>query len=253
MVGPHSRHRVNGFTLIELLVVITIIGILISLLLPAVNAAREAVRRAQCGNNLHQIGLAVDMYIDFQGINGRFPIAAEMYWYPSNKEDHFHWVSLAAAIAPFIEQGNYISSYKIQNDTDEHSHPIQVPVFHCPDDMPGIALNTDLFDPTNTDSPFYNLPNATDYFVPSDQSYYQWQDLSYDYPSLRGGNRAIVTLDASNGAIAKTRVEYLKDREGTARASGTVTILYDFEPFHARPMSLGSRNYLYLDGHVDNF
>ncbi|MDR1269331.1 MAG: DUF1559 domain-containing protein [Planctomycetaceae bacterium] len=85
-----------GFTLVELLVVIAIIGVLIALLLPAVQAAREAARRSQCTNNLKKIGIAVHNFHDV--INGLPPITL------GSGDDGMHRASFFLLIYPFVEQ-----------------------------------------------------------------------------------------------------------------------------------------------------
>ena len=92
----------RAFTLVELLVVITIIGILIALLLPAVQAAREAARRLQCTNNLKQMGLALHNY---HLTNSSFPQASSQYSGVKQGGGCCGW-SWSALILPFLEQDN---------------------------------------------------------------------------------------------------------------------------------------------------
>jgi prepilin-type N-terminal cleavage/methylation domain-containing protein len=94
-----SRHY-SGFTLVELLVVIAIIGILVALLLPAVQAAREAARRTECVNNLKQISLAVHNYHDTHKV---FPFGKGPS-YPG-APPYARW-SAHALLLSFMEQGN---------------------------------------------------------------------------------------------------------------------------------------------------
>ena len=98
-----SRH---GFTLVELLVVVTVIGILTALLLPAVQAAREAARRSACANNLKQIGLAI---LNFESANKKLPAGGEgTDW--TSKSSTFSIQSLFTQLLPFIERTDLYNS-----------------------------------------------------------------------------------------------------------------------------------------------
>lgn len=115
--------RSRGFTLIELVVAIAIIAVLVALLLPAVLNAREAARRTQCRNNLHQIGLALHNYHD---VHGAFPPGARGEW---------SWI---AALLPMLEErslyGLYDFSYEpFEPPNDDKTH-YRIPVINCPSD-----------------------------------------------------------------------------------------------------------------------
>src|SRR3954469_18135346 len=98
--SDRQRAQSRGFTLIELLVVIYIIGILLALLLPAVQAAREAARRGQCINNLKQIGVALHNY---EGTHRAFPPGYVSDFRPDGTDTGPGW-GWAAMLLPQMEQ-----------------------------------------------------------------------------------------------------------------------------------------------------
>lgn len=120
------RKRLNrvGFTLVELLVVIAIIGILVGLLLPAVQSAREAVRRIQCGNNLKQLGLALHNY---ESTHRRFPAGR-------NQLRH----SALSSLLPYIEQSQVESlidwNVSWNHVKNAQASAISISTFNCPSD-----------------------------------------------------------------------------------------------------------------------
>ncbi|WP_428305092.1 DUF1559 domain-containing protein [Lacipirellula sp.] len=130
----------SAFTLVELLVVIAIIGVLVALLLPAVQAAREAARRSQCVNQLKQWGLAMQLHHDAQQ---RLPYGCTSYDLPT-KRVRQTWV---VRLWPYIEQGNLARQFDLKTDFELPPMTITgtmngltgqfVALYYCPSDVTG--------------------------------------------------------------------------------------------------------------------
>jgi prepilin-type N-terminal cleavage/methylation domain-containing protein/prepilin-type processing-associated H-X9-DG protein len=133
----------HAFTLVELLVTIAIIGILIALLLPAVQQAREAARRMQCANHLKQIALAAHGYTDVHGLLPPSGIVAEKtatyagHRYPVFDQQSGKMFSWAMLLLPFLEETNLYNQFdQSRTVLDQPNEPQQntVPVYLCPSD-----------------------------------------------------------------------------------------------------------------------
>lgn len=130
-----KRHRPCAFTLVELLVVIAIIGILVSLLLPAIQSSREMARRSQCTNQLRQLILAVH---DYERAHEQFPAGTVNDEGPIENVPPGHHISWMARILPYIEETNAfdqldtsLSAYHRRND---RVRQMSIEPFICPSD-----------------------------------------------------------------------------------------------------------------------
>ena len=129
-----NRRFLRGFTLVELLVVIAIIGILVALLLPAIQAAREAARRTECQNKLKQLGIALQNYHD------TYKVFCHGGGGPMHLTNRPPETSGMVSLLPYLEQAPlydlWMSAYVVSWDNNSQQTTSPLPTLLCPSDAP---------------------------------------------------------------------------------------------------------------------
>jgi prepilin-type N-terminal cleavage/methylation domain-containing protein len=230
MAGSLSR-RQRAFTLVELLVVIAIIGVLVSLLLPAVQAAREAGRRTQCLNNLKQIGLAVHNYHDTYKVSPPSHTGGA----PSNDK----YGTFFVVILPFIEQQNLFNQFDLKQTWDAGPNPAaaasdgaRLSAWVCPSRRSHGELS-------DAEAQVGATGDYAVVSVPAPGEAYQHQYLGADvlWGMLIGAER--------NGVRYKGRIGFQKVTDGLSN-----TLMIGEKHIHVNEMNKGGSNGGSADGNV---
>lgn len=210
-----------GFTLVELLVVIAIIGVLVALLLPAVQAAREAARRTQCTNNLRQITIASH---NFHDTHLFLPPA----FIGDNSDTPNGWATWGALVLPFAEGNNQYNLWDIKyrvGDQVPNAYQTKIKMYQCPTRLPHVPSVSDFANPGGS---------LTDYAASF--------GTAADYTASNGAmipNMPDVGLEAATGRYYliswRGQLNFASITDGTSNTS-----MYGEK--HIRPGSLRGKN-----------
>lgn len=243
-----ARIRRPGFTLVELLVVIAIIGILVALLLPAVQQARATARRLQCTNNLKQIGLALHNY---HGVHRKFPFG---------QGGTGNRYSALSQLLPFVEQTplyDRIDFSRVVNDpVNDEARLTEIPGFRCPSDMSGNpqpqaggAVN---YYGNKGSSILWQAPDQNGMFFV--QRCIGFQDITDGTSHTAAFSERLLT-DGNNGVSSPASDVFLgvgnpntqDEAVQMCYAVDVTNLAFQFPVFMGAPWMNGQHNYLHVD------
>lgn len=236
------RQKKKAFTLVELLVVIAIIGILIGLLLPAVQVARESARKAQCQNNVKQMALGA---LNYESANSRWPTSGQGVDFARNNLKALNVESFFVQILGFIEQGNLAAKWQSKRpywDTtagngvpggNSQLAATKIKTFLCPSN----GITKDEFGGTSTGASSSGISGQYAYYGQTD-----YMPVAYTDLSPTDGTRQKETSATARGAYKQGLLGFLGDTGMKDAVDGTSNTAIFFEDAGRSLQTVGTRD-----------